>query len=163
MSKDGDKPFGIDLTKLDAKQLRTLMKNARDREREDVRDLAFRQLCAIGGANVEIDLAPDDPLARRYWEALTAAEELKTEERGRTTRLQRTRNKMAKVGIVQTMSDLALKSPPSDGFHILVDGGMPQLVFEYVIVEFPDRFPADVVAASRARLIEYEIPAPGAH
>ena len=150
----------IDYEKLSADELRGLMANARRLKSDDVYRGAFAQLCKLApNADGQVDDL-NDPLVQRFWQAVTAAEQIRTEANGKTNRLQRTRNKAAKEGVVATMEALALKPEPSDGFHYLVDEGLPHLVFEYVILETPSRFSEAAVEASRRRLNKHHIPLP---
>jgi hypothetical protein len=81
-----------------------------------------------------------------------AFEHLLTEERGKTTRLPRTRQKVARVGMQQTLADWAVATQETDGFRMLLDRGMPELSGEAVILRNADHFAPDMVAAARARL-----------
>lgn len=146
--------------KLSAPELRQLMVNARRLQNAEVYASALSRLC---------ELAPDadhstsdmaDPLVQRFWQAVTAAEQIRTQANGKTTRLQRTRNKAAAKGVLVTMADLAMKADPSEGFDYLVQAGLPHLVFEYVIAEMPARFDDSVVAAAYSRLDKFGIPRP---
>lgn len=152
----------IDVTKLDAAQLRNLMDNAQRLGRQDVYNDAFRQLCAILPAGASDGTMMDEVLVQKFWRAVHAAEELRSRETGRTARLSRTRQKVDRDGVIVTMEAMALKQTPSKGFEILTSGGMPELLFEYIILEHPDQFAAAAVEASRARLIKHEIPLPKA-
>ena len=152
--------MSINYQDLTPTELRNLMANAQRLENVQVYGEALDWLCRMS-PDADIGTADlSDRLTQRFWQAITAAEQVRTQANGKTTRLQRTRNKAAKQGIVKTMSDLALKSEPSDGFHYLVDAGLPHLVFEYVIAEMPNRFDSHVVEAATRRLEEYEIARP---
>src|SRR5688572_1050291 len=94
----------------DPKKLRTLMSNAKQRARMDVYEQAFRQLCRIEGRD------HDDPLDREFHEVMAALEQALTEARGKTTRLNRTRQKLKRVGVQALISDLARSRQPSEGF-----------------------------------------------
>jgi hypothetical protein len=148
--------MAVDLNKLDAKQLRQVMVNARRLGNEEAYRKAFARLCAVlpGAEDTE---GSADPLVQRFWQAVHAAEQIRTEVNGRTTRLSRTRQKVARVGIIETMSSVVVKSEPSAGFFILKDGGLPEFLFESVIREFPDRFPSDVRGAAETRLKDYAL------
>ena len=148
--------MAMDITKLDAQQLRTLIENADRRGERELSAQAFKQLCIVQpAAAVDDGLPADDPIRIAYWRALHAAEELRSRANGRTTRLSRTREKAKRDGIIATMEAMALKSSPSEGFTILVTGGHPEFTYEHIISAHSDRFRADVVAAARVRLADF--------
>ncbi|WP_143324130.1 hypothetical protein [Caulobacter sp. X] len=149
----------LDLEKLDAEKLRNLMANARRLGDETLYAQAFARLCAILPNGGSEDLL-DDVLVQKFWKAVHAAEQIKSEQNGKTTRLSRTRQKVAKDGVVATMESMALKPKPSDGFTILVDYSLPHLVFEYIIAEHPDRFSAEARSAAHKRLRDFGISLP---
>ena len=64
----------------------------------------------------------------------------------------RTRQKIARVGVLKTVGDLALTTKPSEGFGILVEGGFADLTAEYLVIRHAHRFAEDVVSGARARL-----------
>jgi len=139
----------MDLSKIaqitDEKALRNLMGNARRLGREDAYWLAFRRLCALEGMRL------DDPLERDFYDVLNAYEELLTEKNGRTTKANRTRQKLRNKGLKQCLIDWAL-GPPTDGFKLLIEKGLAELTAEHLVVKYESRFPSPVVAAARARL-----------
>ena len=150
----------VNLATLDAAQLRTYMQNARRLKNDEAYNQAFAALCILSPGAIEDGSIMDDPIVQRFWQAVTAAEQIKTEANGRTTRLSRTRQKASKDGVIATMEAMACKPQPSEGFHILRDGGFPQFVFEYIIAEYPARFSPVATAAAKARLDEFDIALP---
>jgi hypothetical protein len=92
---------------LDKAKLRNWMANAKRLNRPDVYQAALRQLCRIEGRNI------DDPLESEFASVMRALEEALTQESGRTKRLNRTRQKLGRVGVRKTLADLALKPQPS--------------------------------------------------
>ena len=135
----------------DKDKLRTLMTNAKRLGRDDVYQDAFRQLCRAEGRNIA------DPLESEFASVMRALEQALTEEAGKTKRLNRTRQKLDRVGVRQTLADLALKPNPSMGFLKLVEFGMADMSAESLILKYRDEFDQDVVAAARRRLDEYGI------
>jgi hypothetical protein len=127
------------------------MKNARRLGREDVYRAALRQLCRVEGRNI------DDPLESEFAVVMRALEEAMTEEAGKTKRLSRTRQKLNRVGVRQTLADLALKPQPSLGFIKLVEFGMADMSAESLIIKYRDQFEAPIVEAAAKRLTEYGI------
>src|SRR5258708_40283903 len=94
------------------------MATPKPRNRLDVYEDAFRQLCRVEGRNI------DDPLEAEFASVMRALEEALTEESGRTKRLNRTRQKLGRVGVRKTLADLALKPQPSLGFKKLLEFNM---------------------------------------
>ena len=134
----------------DATLLRSLMENARRLGRDDTYWLAFRRLCALEG------MAFDDPLERDFYDVLNAYEELLTEKNGRTTKANRTRQKLKNKGVKQCLIDWAV-GPPTEGFNFLAKQGLVELTAEYLVVKYEDRFPATVVEAAKMRLRDARI------
>ncbi len=127
--------------------LQNLMENARKLDRDDVYWLAFRQKCSLEGMNL------DDPLERDFYNVLNAYEELLTEKNGRTTKANRTRQKLARKGIEQCLIDWALGAP-TEGFKLLIKKGLSELTAEHLVVHYKDRFPPEAVDAAQKRLVE---------
>ena len=148
----------VDVLKLTPEQLRILIKNADRLGDRDLSTRAFKQLCAVQpAAAVDDGLPTDDAVRIAFWQALFAAEELRTVANGKTTRLSRTRDKAKRDGIIATMQAMALKAQPSEGFRILLKGGHPEFTYEHIICEHADRFDAATVRAARLRLSEFNI------
>lgn len=130
----------------DPERLRTLMTNARRQGSRPVERAAFERLCEVQPS------ADPGTLEHDVWRAIHALEELLSFERGRTVRLSRTRQKIARHGEAKTCADLALKAVPSEGFAMLVDRGHVALSFETAILRHEARFPSEVIDAARTRL-----------
>ena len=108
----------------DRAKLRNWMDNAKRMGRQDVYQIALRQLCRVEGRNI------DDPLESEFAIVMRALEEALTQEAGKTKRLNRTRQKLGRAGVRKTLSDLALKTTPSVGFLKLVEFGMADMSAE---------------------------------
>jgi hypothetical protein len=130
----------------DQAALRNLMQNAKRLKRDDIWQQAFRRLCELEGLNQR------DPLHRDFYATLRAYEELLTQKHGRTTRANRTRQKLRNKGVIQCLEDWAISSAPTEGFKLLVDSGMPELTGEHLVIKYADRFTPDAVAAAKMRL-----------
>jgi hypothetical protein len=142
----------IDLTnEWDRDKLRNWMTNAKRRGRDDVYQDAFRQLCRIDGRDL------DDPLAAEFAGAMCALEEALTQAAGKTRRLSRTRQKLKRVGVRQTLADLTLNPQPSIGFLKLVEFGMADMSAEWLVLKYRDEFSREVIAAARQRLEKYNV------
>jgi hypothetical protein len=132
----------------DADKLRSIIRNARDRGESALADAAFRKL---------ISLVPSErpgTVEHDFWQTVHAFEYVLTEERGKTTRLSRTRQKVARVGVVQTLKDWALSDKETDGFKMLLDRGMPELTGEAIVLRHPGSFESQVIGAASHRLAE---------
>ena len=81
----------------DRDKLRTWIKNARAQNAMDVADAAFRQLISI------ISSEQPGTAEHDFWQTIHAFEFVLSDERGRTTRLSRTRQKVGRVGVVETL------------------------------------------------------------
>ncbi len=101
--------------------------------------------------------AYDGELEREFWTAVAAAEEISTQKNGKTTRLSRTRQKVARVGVVRCLTDWALDPKVTQGFSILVEGEHPELTGEAIVVRHADKFPADAVTSAKKKLAEHGI------
>lgn len=88
------------------------------------------------------------------WKSIHALEGTLTQERGKSTRLSRTRQKITAVGELEAIKALILKPKPSEGFFMLIERGMPELTFEAVALRHPEHFDEDVIAAAKKRLSE---------
>jgi hypothetical protein len=86
------------------------------------------------------------------WQSIHALEGTLTAERKKTTRLGRTRQKIALVGEFETIKDLILGKKPSEGFFMLIDRQMGDLTFEAVALRHPDHFDGTVLIAAATRL-----------
>lgn len=126
--------------------LRSLMANAKRLGEHDVYWQAFRRLCVLEGID------QTDPLNRDFYETLAAYEELLTEKNGRTTRANRTRQKLKNKGVIQCLEDWAVNPAPTQGFALLIENGLAELTGEYLVLKYPDRFSEKAVKAARSRL-----------
>ena len=143
---DNSKAIAIIDSSNDPKQLRRFIENARRMNAPDVREAAFRRLVEI--------LPEEDPgsVEHDFWRSIHALEQVLLEERGKTVRLSRTRQKIARVGVMQTLRDFAAKTSPTQGFEMLLERGMPELTGEAIVLRHTDLFETDVVVAARTRL-----------
>jgi hypothetical protein len=130
-------------------EARNMMDNAQKKNRPDVYQAAFRRLAQLEGKD------HDDPVIRQFWSAIAAVEEVLRQKHGRTVRAAYTRRKVAKVGEVACLIDWALNKHETEGFKMLVEAGLVDQTGEYVVVQNPDRFPLEAVAAANKRLSEH--------
>jgi hypothetical protein len=133
-------------TLTDPRLLRGLMKNA---GKAGLADLVLK--CQVRIAELA-GQAYDEELEREFWTAVTVAEEIATQENGKTTRLSRTRQKAKRVGVTQCLVDWALDQKVTQGFLMLVEGGHPDLTGEAIVVRHPAKFPEEAVESARKKL-----------
>jgi len=130
----------------DPGKLRSWHVNARKAGRQDVADAAFRRLITI--------LPEEKPgtVEHDFWQTVHAFEHILKEERGKTVRLSRTRQMVARVGVVAALESWAKRTADTDGFTMLMERGMPELTGEAIVLRHAERFEPDVVTAARDRL-----------
>lgn len=129
------------------KELRKMADNAGNAGNHIVKEAALRKLYEVSPS------AEVGTLEHAVWQSIYALEDALTEERGKTTRLARTRQKIAREGELKTVADLVTKSA-SEGYRMLIERGWPELTFEYVALQFTSRFEPGVLEAAKARLSE---------
>jgi hypothetical protein len=119
------------------------------------KDLEMRvlsRLAEIGGGG------HSDPLVTAFFSTLAVYEQ--TLPKGRANYVRR---KLTKLGggakaVEQILADWCLDQGMSTGFQHLVDKGLKDQVGEYIVgINFPDRFPPEVVRAARQKLIQQRI------
>ena len=135
----------------DPQLVRNLLDNAKRAGRGD---LVLR--CQVRLAKLEGD-RHGTPLEREFWAAISVAEELASAKNGKKTRLNRTRQKVARVGIKQCLEDWAFHKGATQGFDILVDGGHPELTGEAIVIRHAGEFSDEAVRAARQRLIDHGV------
>ncbi|WP_082469626.1 hypothetical protein [Rhizobium sp. Leaf311] len=131
----------------DSKALRQFAENARKKGEPTVAHAAELRLYEI--------LPSEEPGSFEHdvWRSIHALEGTLTNERGKTTRLGRTRQKIARVGELGTVTDLIVGTKkPSEGFTMLLDRQMPELTFEAVALRHPDKFDQDALDVASQRL-----------
>jgi hypothetical protein len=130
----------------DEKLLRNWIENARRKGETEVEEAAFKRLIQL--------LPKENPgtLEWDFWRTIHAFELTLTDENGRTTRLSRTRQKVQRVGVKQTLTDWALGKKETDGFTMLLERGMPELSGEAIILRHANEFDEEVRDAAQMRL-----------
>jgi hypothetical protein len=137
----------------DAKMLRQIAENAEAKGVPELAQAARRKLYSI--------LPGEDPGTIEYavWQSIFALEDVLKQERGKTIRLSRTRQKIGRQGVVRCVADLVV-GPASEGFRMLLERDMLELSFEAIALQFPDEFEPGVLAAARQRLVDAGYPPP---
>lgn len=128
-----------------ARELKRIVANARRQGDAEVERAASLKLYSV------LPAAEPGTLEHDVWRSVFALEDALKAERGRTTLLGRTRQKIARNGEQKTVADL-VTGGTSDGFVMLVDRGMVDHTFEAVALRHPERFDDAVRAAASKRL-----------
>lgn len=129
----------------DPKKLETIISNAQRLGDGVVERAASLRLYEIKPS------AEPGTLEHDVWRSVYALEHALKAERGRTTLLGRTRQKIARDGEQRTVADL-VTGATSEGFQMLMDRDMVEHTFEAVAMRHPARFDAEVLAAAAGRL-----------
>jgi hypothetical protein len=135
----------------DVSKLRKIMANAERLGQAELATACRLRIAELAGQQF------DDALEREFWMAVACAEEFKTLENGKTTRMSRTRQKHKRVGAVQCLKDWAEDPKLTDGFHILLKAGRPDMTGEAIVVRHPDKFGPETVAMARAKLAAHGV------
>ncbi len=135
----------------DPKLVRNLLENALRAGRHDLVLQCQVRIAKLAGEQYQTSLE------REFWAAVTAAEELASQKNGRKTLLNRTRQKVKRVGIKKCLEDWAFHKGTTQGFDMLVEGGYPELTGEAIVVRHADEFEDAVVMAAKQRLADYQI------
>ncbi len=132
----------------DPDKLRTWIKNAQNQGADDIAEAAFRRLVTI--------LPAENPGTVEYdfWRTVYAFEHVLSEERGKTTRLSRTRQKVGRDGVLKTLEDWSVSKKSTPGFKMLLERGMPELTGEAIVLRHPAKFDDSTRGAAQQRLEE---------
>jgi hypothetical protein len=128
----------------DTIKLKALIKNAEAQGVTIVANAARRRLYAVQAKDAPGTLSFD------VWQSIHALEDALSDERGKTTRLSRTRQKIGRVGERQTVIDL-VDGPVSSGFDMLIERNWPELTFEALVLKHLDDTAIKQKAGSRLR------------
>ncbi|MXP15677.1 hypothetical protein GRI44_13050 [Altererythrobacter confluentis] len=136
---------------LDTDNLRNVIVNARRHGELEVIRAAQLRLYEL--------LPSEEPgtLEHDVWRCIHALEDALAEERGKTVRLSRTRQKIGRDGEHQTVIDL-VNGKQSSGFDMMIARNMPQYTFEAVTLRHPSRFADKCRDNAAKRLAEAGVP-----
>ena len=127
-------------------ELETLIQNATKLGNAAVAEAAFRKRISLVPAEQPGTVEHD------FWQMVHAFEYSLSEERGKSTKLSRTRLKVERVGVVQTLRDWAAGSQEAAGFKKLLERGMPEFTGEAITLRHPEHFEPQTLEAARQRL-----------
>ena len=148
MKTDIEKILKVISETKDAEKLKGLIANAKRLGEKAVEEAAFKKLIEI--------LPSEKPgtVEHDFWKTIHAFELALTEERGKTTRLSRTRQKVTRVGEIKTLNDWALSKNKTEGFEMLLERGMPELTGEAIVLRHPSVFGDATRQNARSKLID---------
>ena len=126
-------------------ELESLIKNATRLGNTTVAEAAFRKRIALVPAERPGSVEHD------FWQMVQAFEYTLSEERGKNKRLSRTRQKVAKDGVVQTLRYWAVGSQETAGFRMLLERGMQEFTGEAITLRHPEHFALPVLEAAQQR------------
>lgn len=129
----------------DPDKLKRMAANARRLGEAEIERAASLRLYTV------LPSAEPGTLEHDVWRSIHALEGALKDERGRTTLLGRTRQKIARDGERRTVADL-VRGKASDGFRMLMDRGMVDHTFEAVALRHQTLFEDEVVSAAADRL-----------
>ena len=150
--------YDIDKVLQTPEQCRVVMERALAQGKRDLYTAAFRRFCKLSGVAHE---DPSDPRVRATFEAIAAYEQTLHEKHGKRVKASRTRQKIAKKGVYQSLLEWAKLHGNRPGFRSLIDANLPEFTFEAVVVRFANRFPPDVVKSCRETLKDAGAPSEG--
>lgn len=107
-----------------------------------------------------------DPLEGAFIASLVVSEQIRTEEKGRTIRSNRVRNRLKELGggivaMIQMLEKWAIEEKVKDGFDNLRKAGVPEYMAEYIVAyRFPERFSRRAVIAAESKLAKIGIARP---
>jgi hypothetical protein len=138
-------------TLFDPEGLRVLAGRAKERGLEELWFKCLTRIADLAGQKFE------PGVEREFWQAISAAEEIRTFENGKPTRLSRTRQKIQRVGVLKTVADLASSPGQSEGFKVLVRGGRQDLTAEAIVIRHSSVFEPGVIEMARKKLADIEV------
>jgi len=129
-------------------EARTFAKNASARGHLGLQAEALKRAHALQA----IQDGYTSPAEQAIAMALYAYEDEQSRAKGRTFRATRTRQMIAKRGLLDAAERLVLNHRPSKGYEVLEEAGLKALSFEAIIVLHPGEFSEPALKAAQARL-----------
>lgn len=95
---------------------------------------------------------PKNEAEREAYEAVYAYEEALSNQKGKTTRANRTWPMIREHGIIGAVERIVTRRTETEGYRVLVEMGLEDMAFEAVVLRHPDSFSPAAVVASKDRL-----------
>lgn len=95
-----------------------------------------------------------DDVEKELWKAIYAYEEVLSKKNNRRTLASRTRQMIARHGILKAAERAVNRKIEAMGYRLLVDLGLKDLTFEAIIVRYPESFDPKIVKLCVERLVE---------
>lgn len=132
----------------DPDKIRSLMVNARRLGYDDLVVQCQVRIAEIGSQQF------DDALEKEFWTAVYLAEEFKTSENGKSTRLTKTRQKYNRDGAKKCVGDLVARPAIDESFRILADNGRVDLTFEAVLLRHANQYDESAITIAKTKLLD---------
>ncbi|MDF1610427.1 hypothetical protein PZ897_19780 [Hoeflea sp. YIM 152468] len=132
----------------DPDKIRNLMVNARRLGYDDLVVQCQIRIAELGSQQF------DDALEKEFWTAVYLAEEFKSFENGKATRLTRTRQKYNRDGAKKSVEDLAGRPAVTESSQMLADNGRVDLTIEAVLLRHANQFDESAVTTAKAKLLD---------
>jgi hypothetical protein len=129
-------------------ELKNWRDNARKLGHPEVEEAAFRRLASRVPQELVGSIEHD------FWTTINAIELILSDERGKTIRLSRTRQKVGRVGVVATLRDWATSAKETDMFRELLERDMPEFTGEAIVLRHHKLFTELERTAANQRLID---------
>lgn len=107
--------------------------------------------------SVELRAAKQGATTEAEFDALRAVcafEEVRSQETGRKSRANRTRQSFDRIGIIPTVEKIVARKTSTDGYAALVNAAMEDFTFEAVVLRHPTSFTAEALTQATKRASE---------
>ena len=101
-----------------------------------------------------LEFGSNGAVERECLEAIYAYEECLRVKNGRRTSASRTWPVVRRDGVIKAVDDIVSRRAESAGYAVLAEMGLGDYAFEAVVLRHPDRFSAEAVANSKARMLD---------
>ena len=138
----------------DIKKLQNWINNAKKSNNSIVETAAFNRLVKVApNANNKQDIVyNENSVEYDFWKTIHAFEQILKEEKGKTIRLARTRQKVKRIGEIAIIKEWSISPERSDGFKMLVERNRPELLGEAIAIRHPDVFSQEIIDLAKEKL-----------
>lgn len=147
----------LNLKTLPVSALLTIMSNAR---RQGGKEAEIARVAAALEVQDRERHAHADPVAGACHGTIVLMDHCRFEQTGTRRKSNRSRQAIRNHGEIGFMTRVVLGKSEGSGFELLLSGGLGVCTVEFLVVAHFDRFPAEAVAAAKARLRAHGIPLP---